>query len=269
MELYQEGLKVLKKIFLFLILFLISLPSYGLVKLVKESVLWANLESHRVLHLSCDDNTDNTTVLDTSGNGYHGTAQQDTCDINVAGKIGGALSFNGTTDYVDANNTFQTTFQFDSTISVWIKKEPSVSFYYIPIGTSDATQDNTVNLCFDLVEDVERVAFYHINSSGTLTVIASNTSVADGNWHLITVTVEQTESKVYGKIYIDAVLTASSDETMLLSSYSNGSNLYVGCNNWNGSTTCPYEGYLDDVRIYDIALSQRQVGLLWNGGNGR
>ncbi|MHC4722180.1 MAG: putative Ig domain-containing protein, partial [Planctomycetota bacterium] len=52
-------------------------------------------------HWTMDDNASNPTVVDSSGNGIHGTAQQNTEYMSTPGIIDGALDFDGTGDYVD------------------------------------------------------------------------------------------------------------------------------------------------------------------------
>jgi hypothetical protein len=49
-------------------------------------------------HWKMNDDAATKVVVDSSANGNDGTAQQNTEDINVTGKINGALSFNGTSD---------------------------------------------------------------------------------------------------------------------------------------------------------------------------
>jgi hypothetical protein len=53
-----------------------------------------------IAHYRLDDNAASTVVLDSSGNGYHGVAARNTNLTYAVGKIGGALNFNGTTDQI-------------------------------------------------------------------------------------------------------------------------------------------------------------------------
>ncbi|HIJ70081.1 MAG TPA: PASTA domain-containing protein, partial [Planctomycetes bacterium] len=63
---------------------------------------WLELtaDPNLVAHWTMDDDADNTIVLDSSGEENHGTAQQNTSDINTTGIIDDALSFNGIDDYI-------------------------------------------------------------------------------------------------------------------------------------------------------------------------
>ena len=51
-----------------------------------------------------DDNEANTVVIDSSDNGNHGTSQQNTDQLYTTGIIDGALTFNGSGDYVDVGD---------------------------------------------------------------------------------------------------------------------------------------------------------------------
>ena len=60
----------------------------------------ADLASSCVGHWKMNDNEPNTTVVDSSGNGNYGTAQQDTNGLHTTGKIDGALTFDGSGDFI-------------------------------------------------------------------------------------------------------------------------------------------------------------------------
>jgi len=60
------------------------------------------------------DNAANTTVSDSTSNGRNGTAAANTSTKTIAGEIGNALSFNGSTDKVTTNLTRTTAFTLGS-----------------------------------------------------------------------------------------------------------------------------------------------------------
>ena len=63
-----------------------------------------NLLSSCTGHWTMNDNAASTVVLDSSGLGHNGTAMRNTSILHTTGKIDGALTFNGTTDYVNVGN---------------------------------------------------------------------------------------------------------------------------------------------------------------------
>ncbi|GAI12163.1 unnamed protein product, partial [marine sediment metagenome] len=93
-------------------------------------VLYANptsIEDSLVAFYTFNDDTNSTVVIDTQGYS-NGTFTDATGDPNTdahatTGKINGALDFDGTDDYVDTGNTFESTFQDSFSISLWIKPD--------------------------------------------------------------------------------------------------------------------------------------------------
>lgn len=78
-------------------------------------------EDNIVAHYKMNDNADNTTVLDNMGFS-NGTAQQNTSALHTDGKILGALTFNGTSDYVATSA---------------MDEQPSMSFWLQEAGSED------------------------------------------------------------------------------------------------------------------------------------
>ena len=54
----------------------------------------------RIAHYKLNDNLATDVVIDETGNN-NGTAQQNTEDISTVGKINGALTFNGSSDFIN------------------------------------------------------------------------------------------------------------------------------------------------------------------------
>ena len=78
----------------------------------------ANLSDGLVAHWPLDEGGDGT-ARDASGNGNDGTLNGPTWD---SGKFGGALSFDGSNDFVDCGNSSTLDFGTgDFTVSAWIK----------------------------------------------------------------------------------------------------------------------------------------------------
>jgi hypothetical protein len=118
-----------KKVLIILTFLIIGIRILGLVNQVK-----ASLSDNLVAYYKMNDNADTTTVIDSKGYS-NGTAQQNTSVLHTAGVAGEALTFNGTSDYVDVYNEMNKTFvgAFDSDFSFvfWAKtdKQGSVSAY--------------------------------------------------------------------------------------------------------------------------------------------
>jgi hypothetical protein len=98
-----------------------------------------DLRANCVARYKLDDCAITKTVLDSSGNGYHGTSVRNTSLMAIAGKVGGALSFNGTSDYIIADTRltqlFAPTYRDSFSVSLLFKgysviMETSQSFIF-------------------------------------------------------------------------------------------------------------------------------------------
>ena len=100
-----------------------------------RSTGWIDLLSSCVGHWKMNDNEATTVVLDASGNGHDGTALQNTSVLHTTGKIDGALTFNGTTDYVNVGNVIGTGAY---TKVAWVKRDTG-NYYNNIISSSNYT----------------------------------------------------------------------------------------------------------------------------------
>jgi hypothetical protein len=139
------------------------------------------------------------------------------------------------------------------TISTWIK-------------TSDGVNQQTI-ISQGITGDAGRVAL-KINVPGNLTkvsfqqggsdLVLSTAIVTNGIWHLITATKDASKNVI---LYVDSVSQGSVSNN---SAYS-ATTTIVG-SDWNGDIM---NGKVDDVRIYNRALSSDEVATLYQGSKTR
>ena len=198
-----------------------------------------------------------STVYDLSGNGNNGTNNGATATI---GKLGQALSFDGSTNYVDTGITSETPFSNTTfAISAWIKCHNGCyngSFFAGKWGydsgfwmAPDSMQLKTSNC--------ER------DSDGVI-------NVYDNNWHLITWVVTTDTGSAGGNIlhlYQDGVLHDGSSLNCSTYTYTpaTGHSLTIG-GRLNTGHQVYFDGSIDDFRVYDRALSASEVQYLYNMG---
>jgi hypothetical protein len=205
-----------------------------------------------------DDNAASTVVLNEKGDA--GTSVRNTNLMHVPGKIGGALSFDpDNNDYVDCNNSYQSTFDSNFTISLWA--EPN-----------DGNHDSTQNLICEIppndsfyleFDDSGKLQFgYYVGEAEVIQ--DSNTGFSNGQetWHHIVITLEQvTASKVTLCFYFDGQSAGTyTNLSMVMSGYTNANNLRMGS---RGGVEY-FSGSLDDVRIYNKALTAGEILQLYN-----
>jgi len=207
------------------------------------------------------DETSGTIAADSSGNGLNGTLGGD--PQWVAGKIGGALEFDGD-DYVDLGAP--AVFDFgteDFTITAWIKMTATTRGSIFAIGGDDGGgirytlamgegNDNKLTLTMD--NDVSK------NQS------MGDTVINDGVWHHVVGMIKGDVSLVYVDGVEDGTidLPAGYDLSGVLQH-----NAYIGAIKSNASNTLHAEkfmiGLIDDVRIYDTALTEAEIQAAMKG----
>jgi hypothetical protein len=191
---------------------------------------------------SLDDGT-STQATDFSGNGNTGTLTNG--PTWVQGKRGKAVSFDGTDDYLDLGTPSASAFGTgDFTLSLWAKTSTSNfltlmgSFnngpWYLSVGDGSAPGV---------------LQFYDGN------YIKSTITWNDGAWHLLTV--KRSSGNLY--LYIDGVSAASP----VASSVN-----YAAAATRIGAIPNGYyfNGSIDEVRIYNRALSAEEIQLLYTIG---
>ncbi len=191
-----------------------------------------------------------TTATDSSGNSNSGTLTNG--PVPTLGKLGQALSFDGTNDYVDvgAPSTLAVTSGFSA--SAWVKSsnlngrrgvvsKVATGSDYIMIETNGATF---------------RVAAG--NLSGTSTILSSGT--IDTNWHHVVFNYDGTTSS----LYVDGVFVTSAIVNLSPYGWNTGGVWLLGGH--ESGFASYYNGSLDDIRIYNRALSAAEVATLYNMG---
>jgi hypothetical protein len=187
----------------------------------------------------------------------------------ITGKINSALEYNGTNYYVYTTNLEDFDFVQNTGVfsfSFWLKL-PSVSSDRVE-HLLTTTAITTINKGFALFYD-NRVSLGSKKMlvlnllKGTSGTFGANyilyNAITDTNYHHIVVTGDGTTIKVY----IDGVLKVPNTNTW--------SGLSTGNSNREfriGSGANQFNGIMDELGIYNIAIPQTQITELYNSGNG-
>ncbi|MFZ2970230.1 MAG: LamG domain-containing protein, partial [Minisyncoccia bacterium] len=212
------------------------------------------------------------TISDRSGNGNNGTLGANTSvgkddpvftsGYSSAGSGGTGLKFDGKDDYILAPITESFLFGTGNnwTVSTWIKAPASgLNGNIMRVDSSAGGRDlwlfrksgtNTLQLQFG-------------DTSGTLHSSISTTIIADNNYHFVVGVVNASLDKVY--LYIDGKLdNEATDISTTWDSSNNPDELCIGCYYNNGAPIEYFKGLIDEVRIYNRALSADEIRQLYN-----
>jgi hypothetical protein len=192
-------------------------------------------------------------VGDSSGNNNNGTVQG---AIWVSGKTGTALSFNGVDSFVNIPTSsgfnFGTTVDF--TISCWLKTDQSgVNQYFL-------VKDYGLPGYWDFF--ISSANVLRFASSDGQPSLSGTINVADGSWHFVSVACDRNGQS---RLYVDGVPDGSA-QTMIGGSVSSSSPIRVGSTN---AGTVWFEGSIDEISIYNRALSSSEILNEFQTGKGR
>ncbi|MFN7921626.1 MAG: malectin domain-containing carbohydrate-binding protein [Bryobacteraceae bacterium] len=219
------------------------------------------------------DEAPGTTVLDSSTTSppSNGTIAGTTY-TRVPGKFGSALSL-GAASYVDLlNPPALRNFTAPSSVSVsaWVKSTSANGWRSVVAWDSGSGDYYRLNFNAGGSLPARGAAFNVLTAAGNREIIY-NVNITDGNWHLLTGTYNGATRVL--SIYVDGALGNSTvlpaGEIMQIGG-TGDQKVYIGGQKDNSSP--PVWEYLDatvdDVRIYNGALTAAEVSTLFTGGGG-
>ena len=214
------------------------------------------------------------TANDSSGNGNNGTitigslgsqSSLGTCAASAAtawyngvtGKYNSSLNFDGTDDYVTRAST-QYDFSKTFSIGAWIKTTTLASYKgVVPKFSNTGTapyisfHGSGGNLRFECSDVGSNTRYLDWNGA------ISGSGLTDSQWHFVFFTYDQNNVKSYK----DGVYQGMS--TSWTYGCGNVSDTFYIGNFWAGT----FSGQIDDVRIFNYALTANQVKTLFNSGS--
>ncbi|MHC4431662.1 MAG: LamG-like jellyroll fold domain-containing protein [Planctomycetota bacterium] len=187
---------------------------------------------------------------DASGNGNDGTLNGPV-EWTPDGKIGGALSFNGPYNFVQVQSSASLNMTDAITIAVWMY--PSWTGNNRILQKSSGGGDNQYRLIKEWGDHTK----FHLPGVGEL--YPQETLPPGGEWTHLAATYDGSSMKLYFDGVVVAEMAASGEM-----STSDGT-LCIGNKHETAPAGDEFNGILDDVRIYNRALSQSEIKKL--GGN--
>ena len=209
------------------------------------------LEKGLVGYWKLDDGS-GTSATDSSGNANTGTLTNG--PTWTTGQIGGATSFDGTDDYINVGNQSALNLGINNfSISVWIFDTGATQ------NTLAINKRNALNTAgYELLDSVTPGTHSFRVGDGTVNVAGySVTGLNNGSWHLLTGVVDRNSQKLI--TYLDGFHIGTDVSITGMSSVDNTQAFQIGAR--GGATN--FKGSLDEVRIYNRALSADEVAKLY------
>jgi len=210
---------------------------------------FSNASAELVGHWRFDEGS-GTTANDQSGNGNDGTLIND--PVWEIGIINGALQFDGIDDYVNCGNDASLNVTDAVTIAAWVKLNSVPPAFSVLIAGKYAA--------YWLEWRETKVLSLSMYINGAYNGSGPTLDLADGDWHHIALTYDGTQKKgYYDKQEVFSEGASGAIDVA-------GNNFLVGESHaasagYNG---CP-DGLIDDVRVYNRALTQEEIQLMMQG----
>jgi hypothetical protein len=195
------------------------------------------------------------TVLDTSGNGITGNIQGVVTPVD--GKSNQALSFDGSTGYILTGPDPRPAMTGELTLAAWIK-------------TTNSSRVETIISKYNLSDSEDGYIFettaagyvaLHLggdNTPGDQDIVDGTNRINDGQWHYVSVIIRTNEDVSF---YVDGGLSS----VYYLTTFYGGIAPPVGIGGPPLPHTNLFTGSLDEVRIYNRALSTVEMSQLYGG----
>jgi hypothetical protein len=183
------------------------------------------------------------TALDWSGHGNHGAIQGNPVWVTGFDNDGNALDFDGLGDYVNCGNAAIFNITEQITIAAWIKLEKFEQEWQSIVTKGEDGWRIVMNKRQDQI----------LFGCGDVAELAGTRSVNDGEWHHVLGLYDG--SKIY--VYVDGLVDASQTATGTINT--NDLNVLIGETERPGEGPRQWNGLIDDVRIYDKALTPEEI----------
>lgn len=195
-------------------------------------------------------------VRDSSGQGSNGTLNGQPATTTTAGRVGQALTFDGTNDYVDTGASSLYDFTDEQmTVAAWVKPADLTSVMAI------AGRRNMSSGWGFFVNGASAGAPLRFSIFGVIDQDSSSSGLVRGQWNHVAVTYNKSTIS----FYVNGSLVSSHANTSDIVSAGSRS-LYLGAFNNTGTFANPMNGALDEVRVYSRPFSAAEIKQLYNAG---
>ena len=225
------------------------------VKLIRrvQTVVTGNVTHNLIGWWKLDDGS-GTVARDSSSNPHDGILVNAPVWTRIPGLDEACLQFNGANQYVSLGNILQGSYA-ELSIACWVKHARSGWNFIVERG--DWVNPDGIGLMMDYNGTSVTFGFYP-NANN----VKSQVNAQDDQWHHVVGTLSKGDSGWLYSIYVDGKLDNTQPGTMGLVATSKAWSIGA---QFDG--TWAYKGLVEDVRIYDCALSPSEVQAIYEERN--
>ena len=216
-----------------------------------------------VLHMPFDGN-----IADVSGSGNNGTASSQSYTADHLGNPNSAYLFNGSNNFITVPNNSSLNPFYKLTITLWLRVDSIQSNYMDVLVKGGPVIGYFENREYGFWTKQNFTFWYPEwksagDGSGQHECDGVHHSYSVGNWIFFSSIVDRVNHHM--QIYANGVLTEETADSY--SSFNaNAYSLIIGSSEESYPEHSPLRGAIDDLRIYNRALTQTDIQTLYNGG---
>lgn len=208
-----------------------------------------------------------TTAQDGSALGNNGVLYgSPTWTTDRFGSTGSALTLDGVDDYIRVPDSTSLDLSTEWTLSAWVylpvfASSQEYRIFYKSYYSSSSTFDGGYSMMLANYDSSLLGFFNNVNGSSFSYLLVNG--FGTGAWHHLCITGHTSAMKIWG--YLDGVRVG--DRAISYSSLlSNARDLYIGRAYYASGNQTFYQGSMDDLRIFNRALSDAEVLALYQEG---
>lgn len=187
----------------------------------------------------------------------------------VAGQVNGALEFDGDDDYVELGDKWDSI--SEGTITAWINTR-STTQKQIIFGAASSSNSQTLNylrLRHDGLGNVNLQHYIRLADGTVKRNLIGNTNLLADTWYFAVLTVDSSGAKLYlNGIEEDVTVSAGSqsDPSFFDDIAASSDQSFIGYIDVAGSSLFYFNGTIDEVAIYNRALTLAEIQVHYNNG---
>lgn len=179
---------------------------------------------------------------------HDATCQLSVCPTAAAGKVGGALMFDGESQMLDVARSTALVTNDGFTATAWAYLADLQGTQCVMSKRFGPDNDNTWQICVSPSGGIDIFTF-----TGAPDYLGGGTVTAQA-WHHVALSYDRTAVRVY----VDGIERASKSMTLV---FDEGA-MHLAGDRDGGAAAALWHGMLDDLRLYDHALSVSEIELL-------
>ena len=232
---------------------------------IGETISNDSLKKGLVGHWSFDgptviSNANQTYAEDSSGQNNRGQLMNmSTSSARAQGKIGQGLSFDGTDDFVEVPDSTSLQISSNFAISFWFKTASISQTQKYLIAKNNNAGSNQWSVIYEYVDNAIEFFADGTGFSGTDPRTNSQLTISDTSWHHVVYAYDGSTWRGY----VDGTQQFSVSRSFSLGALS-GLNVFFGAA--NAAPDGEVNGLIDDVRVYNRALTNDEIKRLYNLG---